>query len=109
MQDLIITFLQEVNVLQLAAVGLMFWFFYTRLEKKIDKLDEKLSGKIEKVEENLSGKIDKVDSRVDKLDYRIDRLNEKVDGLDRRLCRLEGTLQYHGHCFFHQEQDKKAE
>lgn len=98
MQDLMITFLKEVNILQLAGMGVMFWFFYTRLEKKLDKLD----AKIDKVDGNLS-------SRMDRLDSRMDKLTERVDVLDRKLCRLEGTLQYHGYCFFQQEQTKKAE
>jgi hypothetical protein len=78
MQEFINRFLENLNISQLISIGIMFWFFYRRLDGKIEKLDKKLSGKIEKLDERLSGKIDK--------------LSEKVEDVDRRLCRLEGAF-----------------
>lgn len=75
-----ITILQQINIGQLIAIGVMMWFFYNRLDQKIEKLEK-----------------------------RIDRLSEKVEDIDRRLCRIEGSLATQGHCLFNQQQEKKAE
>ena len=50
---------------------------YGRLDRKIDKLDEKLTN-------------------------RIDKLSEKIEDIDRRLCRIEGSLATKGHCLIDQ-------
>ena len=42
MTDTIIQFLREINIGQLIAMGCMFWFFYNRLNQKIEKLSEKV-------------------------------------------------------------------
>lgn len=82
--DIVFEYLKEINIAQLIAIALMGWFFYCRLNNKIEKVDEKLTGKI-------------------------DKLNEKVEDIDRRLCRIEGSLSTHGHCLFNQgTSDKKA-
>lgn len=80
MEDLIIKFISRVEPVQIISIGGMFWFFYSRFNGKIEKLESKI--------ENLSSKIEDV---------------------DRRLCRIEGSLSTHGHCLFHQSAyDKKA-
>lgn len=33
---------KEINLGQLVVIGLMFWFFYTRLDRKIDKLSDQV-------------------------------------------------------------------
>lgn len=83
--DIVINILREINIAQLVAMGVIVWFFYNRLDNKIDKLDKKFDGKI-------------------------DKLSEKVEDIDRRLCRIEGSLSTHGHCLFNQShQERKAE
>lgn len=47
--EAIIEIAKEINVGQLIAIGIMFWFFYTRLNGKI----EKLSCKIEDIDRRL--------------------------------------------------------
>lgn len=42
MSEVMIEFLKQVNVVQLAAILVMFWFFYNRLDQKIDKLSDKV-------------------------------------------------------------------
>lgn len=61
--DTILDACKTLNIAQLAAIGIMFWFFYSRLDDKIEKLDKK-----------------------------VDRLDEKVTDIDRRVCRMEGSL-----------------
>lgn len=73
----IIDILKEINIGQLLAIGAMFWIMYGRLDRKIDKLDEKLTN-------------------------RIDKLSEKIEDIDRRLCRIEGSLATKGHCLIDQ-------
>ncbi|MFI5343522.1 MAG: hypothetical protein ACHQUC_04800 [Chlamydiales bacterium] len=92
MQDIIIEFLKQVNIVQLAAILIMFWFFYSRLDQKIEKNKNEMKDEL--------GEIGR----------RIDKLSEKVEDVDRRLCRIEGSLSTHGHCLFNQAQpEKKAE
>jgi hypothetical protein len=75
MPDIVVQFLKDVNIAQLLAIAVMFWFFYTRLNRKIEKIHSEL----------------KTD---------INNLSNKVDDVDRRLCRIEGSLATQGHCLF---------
>jgi len=86
MPELIIDIFKQINIGQLIAMGLMLWFFYSRLDGKIDKGNKSLS-------------------------ERIDKLSDKVDDIDRRLCRIEGSLATQGHCLFSHQNviEKKAE
>ena len=43
MQEVIYDVLAQLNIPQLLAIGWMVWLGYSRLDKKIDKLDEKLT------------------------------------------------------------------
>lgn len=73
--------LKEVNIVQIFVLLGAFWMFYRRLDEKIDKTNE-----------------------------RIEKLSEKVEDVDRRLCRIEGSLQTHGHCLFNQSKpEQKAQ
>ncbi len=78
--EIVIEILKEINIAQLIVIGYMVWFFYNRLDKKIDKMGE----------------------RIDKMGERIDKLSEKVEDIDRRLCRIEGSLATKGHCLMEQ-------
>lgn len=42
MSELVVTCFEKLDVIQLLAMGIMFWFFYSRLDRKIDKLGEKV-------------------------------------------------------------------
>lgn len=96
MPDVVIEFLKQVNIIQLIAIGIMVWFFYNRLDSKIDKLRGELKGDIDKSKGELGD--------------RIDKLADKVEDIDRRLCRIEGSLSTHGHCLFNQTRpEQKAE
>ncbi len=82
----VIELAKEINLAQLIIIGLMFWFFYSRLDGKIEKNKQELK---------------------DDFGIRIDKLSEKVDDMDRRLCRIEGSLATQGHCLFSQNQAKE--
>ncbi len=58
--DSIIQFMSKIDIPNLIAIGAIVWFFYSRLDNKIEKLDSKISGKIEKLDE----KINDIDKRV---------------------------------------------
>lgn len=78
----VIELAKEINLAHLVVIGLMFWFFYSRLNEKIEKNKQEL----------------KTD---------INKLSEKVEDVDRRLCRIEGSLATQGHCLFSQSQTKE--
>lgn len=99
METTVIEFLNRINISQLIALGFMLWFFYNRLEKKIEMVDKK----IDKLEE-------KVNDRFDKVDERFVRLENKVEDVDRRLCRIEGSLATQGSCLISRTcEERKAE
>lgn len=77
----LIEFLKDINIAQIIILLVAMWFFYNRLDQKIEKTKD-----------------------------RIDKLSEKVEDVDRRICRIEGSLASHGHCLFNQNlPEKKAE
>jgi hypothetical protein len=83
--DQFIEFLKEVNIIQIFIIFAGGWFFYNRLDNKLDK--------------SING-----------LESKIDKLSEKVEDIDRRLCRIEGSLSNHGHCLFNQAKpEQKAQ
>lgn len=70
----IIEIAKTLDIAQLVAMGIMIWFFYSRLEFKMEK---------------LSQRIDALDIKVSS---RIDKVDEKLTDIDRRVCRIEGSL-----------------
>jgi len=78
--------LKEVNIAQIIILLFSLWFFYNRLDKKID-------------------------DKTDKIESRIDKLESKIEDIDRRLCRIEGSLSTQGHCLYSQKNipERKAE
>lgn len=90
--EIIVEILKGIDIVQLIAIGLMFKYFYNRLDAKIEKLDQKLSNKI------------------DGLEVRIEKVSERVDNIDKRLCRIEGGLAVQGYCIFsHEHKEKKVD
>jgi chromosome segregation ATPase len=61
----------------------------SRLEGKIDKLDEKIDSKIDKLDEKIDSKIDKLD---EKIDSKIDKLDEKIDNLALGQAEIKGNI-----------------
>ena len=102
MIEILIEIAKELNLAQLAAIGCMMWYGYSRLDRKIERVEERLTQKIERVEERL-------ESRIDGLEAKVEKLSNRVDEIDRRLCRIEGSLATHGHCIFEHAPQKKAE
>lgn len=70
--------LKEINIAQIVIVFAGLWFFYNRLDNKIEKLDHK----IDAVEERLNKKIDAV---VEQLNKRIDLLDKKIEAVQDKL------------------------
>lgn len=48
--NIILNLAKEINIAQLIAIALIFWFFYSKLDKKIEKVEKKL----EKIEERIT-------------------------------------------------------
>jgi hypothetical protein len=65
---------------------------YGRLDRKIEKLDTRMT------------------ETIMKLELKVDKLSDKVEDIDRRLCRIEGSLATKGHCLIEQTTtQRKAE
>jgi len=79
--------LKEINITQIIIIFAGMWFFYNRLDNKIDKVENRLSERIDKVENSLNERIDKVERKLeliqDKLMTRIDNLYNLFAGF---LC-----------------------
>ena len=74
----LIKIIEYINPAQLSAIAVMMWFFYNRLDKKIDNTNhriDKVEQKIDKVQSELNEKIDK---KIDKLN---DLLSQRIDNL----------------------------
>ncbi len=113
--DLPIEVLYKIDAANLIAMAAMIYFSHSRLNHKIDKLEEKLSDKINQVDKKLSDKIDQVDKKLsdkidkteEKLSNKIDKLDEKMTDVDRRLCRLEGAFASKDCCMIKDERQMK--
>ena len=101
MSDVVAEFLRSSNFIQLIAIGVMFWFFYTRLDVKITAVKTELRQEITASKTELRQEIASVKTELEDL-------GEKVEDVDRRLCRIEGSLATQGHCLFGQRETKQA-
>lgn len=115
---LLIELAKEVNISQLLCTGLMIWFFYSRLDKKIEKLDKKFSDMIDNLDKKLSDRIDEVErklsERIDKIDekftFKIDKIESKIIEVDRRIFTIETMLHMRDCCMLKDDrQSKKVE
>jgi len=81
--------LKEINIAQIVIVFVGLWFFYNRLDNKIEKLDHK----IDAVEERLNKKIDAVEERLNKkIDAVEEQLNKRIDLLDKKIEAVQDKL-----------------
>lgn len=63
------------------------------VNKKVDKVDKRLSGKIDSADKSLIAKIDAVDKRLSgKIDAVDKRLSDKIDVLDKRINTVDKRL-----------------
>lgn len=53
MSDLVVEFLKQANITQLIAIGIMIWYFYNRLDIKIEKRFIRLEDKVEDIDRRL--------------------------------------------------------
>jgi hypothetical protein len=82
MTELIVEFLKEINIGQLIAVAGMFWFFYSRLDNKMNE-------------------------KFGKIDSKIDDMNLKMAEMDKRLYGIETVLHMKDCCVLKQDQNLK--
>lgn len=114
MEATVIEYLKSINIMQLLAMGVMFWTFYNRLDKKIDKLstevkeiNTKLSSDIKEINVKLSGDIKEVNV---KLGGDIKDVNSHIQSIENRLCKIEGILHTQDCCVIKSSNElRKAE
>jgi len=79
--EMLIEILNKFDIANLFAMGIMFWFFYNRLDNKIDKIVK-----------------------------RLDKIETELHELDKRLCRLEGAFSAKDCCMIKDERvSRRAE
>jgi DNA anti-recombination protein RmuC len=94
--DYCIQILTLLNVPQIIAIGIMFWVFYNRLYKKIDRLAQRM--------DRFEQRMDRFEQRMDRF---MDRFDEKLTDIDRRFCRMEGAFATKDFCMLKDEKIKK--
>lgn len=91
--EYIFKLIELINPAQLVAIGIMLWFFYNRLDSKIEKntqridevyreLSEKIDTKIEQLEQKLTQKIDNVYALIINL-FQIKRIDDISNNQDK--------------------------
>jgi hypothetical protein len=88
MEELIITYLKSINIIQVLAEGGLFWIFYNRLLSKMEAGFSKVDVAFSKVDAGFS----KVDTGFTGVREEIKELRKDIHSLDKRLCRIEGIL-----------------
>lgn len=73
--EILLKIIERMDIGTILVIVVSFWFFYQRLETKIDKVEFRLGQRIDKVEECLNQKIDKVEEG---LNQKIDKVKEKL-------------------------------
>ena len=74
--------LKEINITQIIIIFTGMWFFYNRLDNKIDRVENRLADRIDKVENSLNERIDRVENS----------LNERIDKVERKLELIQDKL-----------------
>ncbi len=59
--------LKEINITQIIIIFAGMWFFYNRLDNKIDRVENRIADRIDKVEKKLELIQDKLMTRIDNL------------------------------------------
>ncbi len=70
--------LKEINIVQIIIIFAGMWFFYNRLDNKIDRVENRLADRIDKVENSLNERIDKVEQRIDKVERKLELIQDKL-------------------------------
>lgn len=70
--------LKEINITQIIIIFAGMWFFYNRLDNKIDRVENRLSERIDKVENSLNERIDEVEQRIDKVEKKLELIQDKL-------------------------------
>jgi phenylalanyl-tRNA synthetase alpha subunit len=134
--DFPVDILQKLDVVNLLAIGALFWFFNARIDKKLDKihldlgnlkielkgdmnqLRQELKGEMSELKQELKGEMNQLRQELkgemselkQELKADIQQLREETIDVDRRLCRIEGSLASKDCCMLKEDrhQLKKA-
>ena len=76
--EILFKILERMDIGTILAIVVSFWFFYQRLETKIDKVELRLGQRIDKVEE----RIDKVEEKLrEEMTSNTKEINSRIDSL----------------------------
>lgn len=73
--EYIFKLIELINSAQLVAIGIMLWFFYNRLDSKIEKSTQR----IDEIYRELS---EKIDTKIEQLEQ---KLNQRIDSIEQKL------------------------
>lgn len=95
----------KIDIGNLIIIILAFWFFYSRLTKKISESVSEINKKFDGVDK----KFDAIDKRFDAIDQRFIRIEGEIKEMRTSLNRLEGAFMNKDCCMIKDEkQVKKA-
>lgn len=87
--EYIFKLIELINSAQLVAIGIMLWFFYNRLDSKIEKntqrideVEQKLNQRIDSIEQKLTQRIDNVYALIINL-FQIKRIDDLSNNQDK--------------------------
>ena len=87
--EYIFKLIELINPAQLVAIGIMLWFFYNRLDSKIEKntqrideVEQKLNQRIDSVEQKQTQRIDNVYALIINL-FQIKRIDDISNNQDK--------------------------
>lgn len=87
--EYIFKLIELINSAQLVAIGIMLWFFYNRLDSKIEKntqrideVEQKLNQRIDSIEQKLTQRIDNVYALIINL-FQIKRIDDISNNQDK--------------------------
>lgn len=87
--EYIFKLIELINPAQLVAIGIMLWFFYNRLDSKIEKntqrideVEQKLNQRLDSVEQKLTQRIDNVYALIINL-FQIKRIDDISNNQDK--------------------------
>ncbi len=89
--EILLKIVERMDIGTILIMLVSFWFFYQRLETKIDKVELRLGQRIDKVEDSLNQKIDKVEEKLRKEMAENTRdINSRIDSLYNFMFTLCG-------------------
>lgn len=94
MPDKLIEILININIGQLIAIGLIAWFFYSRLDGKIIKLGIDVNSKIDRVQENIEKMREKLEAKIEPIEKDLIQINTRLAVMESRVADIATNVMH---------------